>query len=285
MQRALCTLVLLAAAGCSRCGETARKPELPGPGGAAAASGAAGEKSALSPECLGPEERVQSCEDTEVKFSAAERVTVRLCRLQPHDDPGEPPDGRSRFELRAAGKRLACGKLGDVASLAAICSGPEEAACLGRIGQDNLVPGARFWAPKRFAGARLIAFFGDALDADTPSVELVQLRGGAARTVFYSEPGRTERPFVFSQLEDLDGDGVPELLGWEAVPELDVCQPYTPLAIFTLGENGYTRNEALMEKWARAHGKAWRGPEPDPSIRECDEEADAERPPAPGGEH
>ena len=94
----------------------------------------------------------------------------------------------------------------------------------------------------------------------------------------HREAGRTPKPFVFARLEDVDQDGVPELLGWEQQAELDECQPYIPMAVFSLEPRGYVRNEAMMEKWAHEHFKSWRGPEPDSTIRECEPEADDEGP-------
>ena len=61
------------------------------------------------------------------------------------------------------------------------------------------------WAP-RGSKENLIVFFGEVLDSDLPSIEIVLIKKGRAHTVFHSEPGRTERKFVFSRLEDVDKD-------------------------------------------------------------------------------
>lgn len=258
--------LLWAAAGCSRCGEprileeaAARRP--------AASAGAGGARFG----CARPGETVVDCEETQVTFGPGERVTVRLCRVSEGDELGESP---TRLELVEDGRSLYCGKLDDVGGLATICAGPEEAACTARIAKDNLAPSARFWAPKSFARSRLLVFFGEVPESDLAAVEIVRVQRGSAQTVLHSEAGRTQRPLVFAKLEDVDKDGVPEVLGWQLPAALEECQPYIPLAIFSLSAAGYARNDALMERWALAHGKAWRGPEPDESVRECPPQTD-----------
>ncbi len=271
----LLALLLALFAGCSRCAEDKPVPKL--------ASSVGAGQAAREPvfACAAKGDHLESCEEALVPFAAGDSVTVRLCRLTPRDEAGEAQDGVTRLELLQTGKSIGCGKLSDVASLSALCSGPAESACLARLAQDNLATSARFFAPRAYASSRLLLFFGDALDSDTPSVELIQVNNGAARTVFYSEAGKTERPFIFNKLEDVDGDGKPELLGFEAMPELDACQPYLPEAVFSLLGEGevakFVRNDALMEKRARAQGKEWHGPLPDPSVRVCEEDpADAQ---------
>jgi hypothetical protein len=151
------------------------------------------------------------------------------------------------------------------------------------VAHDNLVASERFWAPKS-SKQNLLVFFGEVLDSDLPSIEIVRIRKGDARTVFYSEPGRTDRTLVFSRLDDVDGDGVPELLGWERQAELEECQPYIPLAIFKLGEDGYVRNNALMESWAKRNGKKWLGSEPKDDVQICeDDEPEPSRAPIVAG--
>jgi hypothetical protein len=270
MSRARTALVavLLALAGCQRCGQKPQAPHVDSAPDAGAA---------LSSRCASAQETIDACDDVLVDFAPGDTTVVRLCRLAPVDDGDDAPDGRTRVELRQSGMSVGCGQLSDVTSLAALCAGAREgeAPCLDKFTRDNLAPTPRFWAPKSFAPSKLIAFFGDALDSDQLSVEIVQVGRGFSHTVFWAEHGRTARPFVYSKLEDVDGDGVPEVLGWEIEPELDECQPYAPLAIFKLqgqGQNSrYARDDGLMEKWAREHGKAWRGAEPDASIRECDD--------------
>lgn len=258
-------LALLLAAGCSRCGEPA-EPQVSTRDGGTTSFG-----------CVQGGDRVNSCEDVELAFAAKDKVVVRLCRLEPRGEPGESEQGRTRVELRRGKRSIGCVRLEDVSSLSAICNGPDEAACLSRVGADNLAQTRRFWAPRRFASSRLVVFFGDVLDSDVAAVEIVQI-DRKARNVFHQKPGR---PFVFSRLEDVDKDGVPELLGWQAPAELAECQPYLPQAIFSLGKEGYARNEALMEKWARGHGKPWHGPDPNPAIRVCDEDEEDPEPARP----
>jgi hypothetical protein len=221
-----------------------------------------------------PGDRVTGCDDAEVSFPSGEKVTVHLCRLEPRDEPGEAEGGFTHAELRVGDKSIGCVKLEDVSNLGMLCAGPDEDTCLSRLAADNLAVSDRFWAPRRFARSQLLVFLGDALESDVPSIEIVRVQGGVARSVFYSEHDRTPGEFVFSRLLDLDGDGVPELLGWQRAADLDDCQPYIPMAVFKLGEAGYARDVGLMEKWAREHGKRWRGPDPDDSITDCEDEAE-----------
>src|SRR5207302_3133273 len=106
MGRSALLALLVAAAGCSRCtcGEHKSVPKL-------ASAGADG--AAPTSPCVAAEDRVAACQDTEVPFGD-ERVTVRLCRLEPRDEPGDRPEGATRAELRAAGRTLGCVKLEDV---------------------------------------------------------------------------------------------------------------------------------------------------------------------------
>jgi hypothetical protein len=258
----LAWLALLAAAGCSRCAEKPVVPKTDAPRQAG--------KPAAASSCVGPNEHVASCDDVDVRFPG-DPVTVRLCRLKPRDMPGDHPEGAIRAEIRANGKAAACGKLEHVGTMGSICSGPDESECLLRVARDNMAATERFWAPKS-SKEHLLVFFGEVLDSDLPSIEIIRVRGGTAQTVFHSEPGRTERSFVFSRLEDVGGDGVPELLGWERQAELEECQPYIPLAIFKLGENGYVRDDALMERWAKRNGKNWLGPEPNDDVQTCEDD-------------
>jgi hypothetical protein len=262
-------LLLIAVAGCQRCSE---RPTVPKTDPAKQAELRAGAPAASS--CLNPHEQAASCEDTDVPFPGAPAV-VRLCRLHPHEVPGEPAEGLTRAELLMGGKSVGCGKLEDVGSLGSICNGPEESQCLARVAADNLARTERFWAPKA-SKERLVVFFGDVVNSELPSIEIVRLQGGRAQTVFHSEPGRTERELVFSRLEDVDGDGVPELLGWERQAELDECQPYIPLAIYKLRDSGFERDDKLMEQWAQRNGKKWLGPEPNDDVQECGDEDEPE---------
>ena len=257
--------LLMSAAGCSKCGGEKVAP------GAEADAGLSAEGAPASSTCLQPHDQIASCEDTSVPF-LGELVTVRLCRLKPRDVPGEIPEGITRAELRVGGKPAGCVNLEDVGSLSTICTGPQEASCLARVGGDNLAHTDRFWAP-RHSKENLLVFFGEVLDSDLPSIEVVRIKGGKAHSVFRREPGRTEEKFVFSRLEDVDKDGVPELLGWERPAELEDCQPYIPLAVFKLRGDAFARDDKLMEAWAERNGKAWHGAEPDDSIRECEDDS------------
>ena len=267
-------LILASLAGCARCGKSGKMPEVE----ASVGGRAPGKPAPAATTCAAAHEQVVSCHDTDVPFPG-ERVTVRLCRLRPRDLPGDPAEGATRAELRVRGKPVGCVKLEDVGSLSTICSGPAEASCIARVGKDNLARTDRFWAPKS-SKQHLLVFFGEVLDSDLPSIEIVRFQRGAAQSVFHAEPGRTDHTFVFSRLEDVDSDGVPELLGWERPAELEDCQPYIPLAVFKLRDTGFVRDDKLMEAWAVRNDKAWHGPNPDDSIRECedDEPAHAQAP-------
>ena len=231
-----CALALLLAAfGCGRCGKPAPAP-VP--------------KLAPKPAAVTP----KGCSDLRIAFAVP--VTVRFC-------------GKVT-EVRSDDGTITKLQLGEPPSLTAICSGSEEHACLARLAHSNLARTDKLWAPRSARAAGLIFFFADAEDGDAPAIEIVQAGRGPARSVFFSEQGKTKPPFVFASVEDLDGDGVPELLGLQAIPELDECGPYAPTAVFKLSAGGFQRDEGLMKKWAQDHRKEWHGPEPDPKLRVCD---------------
>ncbi len=67
--------------------------------------------------------------------------------------------------------------------------------------------------------------------------------------------------WVDPKFEDLDGDSVPELLGWEVSSQNLYCD-YIPRAVFALKAGRCVRDDAAMERWAKTNKVAWWGPEP-----------------------
>src|SRR5262249_40339832 len=130
-------LAVLLAAGCGRCAGEKRTPQV-APAPSSAQILPAGAQPASTSACVPADARATGCDASEVRFPSGERVTVRLCRLEPRDEPGEAEGGFTRAELRAGGKSIGCVKLEDVSNLNMICAGPDEGPCLQRLAADNL---------------------------------------------------------------------------------------------------------------------------------------------------
>jgi hypothetical protein len=178
--------------------------------------------------CAAPGETLNSCVDVNVVMPGLPPTTVRACEFVPQVTK-EP----RRVAVLQNGQILGCLVMTD----------------LERWG-DQL-----FLFDPRYASTGLLVFKHHTYANDLERLEILQVGRGEVHTVFRG------RWLNFKGLEDLDGDGVPELLGEEKAAKSPHCD-YIPTAVFRLKSGRFVRDDAAMERWAAAHGMAWWGPEP-----------------------
>jgi hypothetical protein len=176
--------------------------------------------------CAVTGETLGACVDFPTEISGAPATTVRACEFTPVS-----AEGARRLSIRQAGKTLACVVMTDLARWDA--------------------KGAQLFSVE----GNLLLFKHHAYASDVDRYEILLVGPGEAHAAYRGHW------LNLRKLEDLDGDGIPELTGWENAPQNQYCD-YVPTAVFALRGGRFVRDDAAMERFAKKHDAPWWGPEP-----------------------
>lgn len=179
--------------------------------------------------CAAPGETLTDCVDAEVPVPGVPPTTLRACAFVP-----PAAKDQRRIALLQKGRILACLVMTD----------------LERTPDDQL-----YRLDPKFAATGLLVFTHHGYASDLDRLEILQVGDGAVTTAFRGHW------LNFLRFDDLDGDGVPELLGTENASQSLQCD-YIPTAVFALKRGRYVRDDAAMERLAKANQEPWWGPEP-----------------------
>ena len=177
--------------------------------------------------CAAPGETLGACVDFPAAIPGVPATTVRACEFTPATVVGGV---RRRVSIVQNGHILACVVMTDLA----------------QVKEDQLFA---------IEPPRLLVFKHYGYASDVDRYEILQVGAGEAHTAYRGHW------LNLRKWEDLDGDGAPELTGWENAPQNQYCD-YVPTAVFALRDGRFVRDDAAMERFAKKTNEPWWGPEP-----------------------
>lgn len=127
---------------------------------------------------------------------------------------------------------------------------------------DNLLRSKYLYLAPKLANARgepALVVFGGAFASDPAAIRILALNATGAPYVLLSE-----ETFWLAAIKDLDGDGVPEVVGYRSLSQTwnDCVKTYDPVSVFKFNaaRDRLEYSEPLSRAYMKARGEEWAGP-------------------------